>query len=55
MALGSGLIARDGWIKGMPGPLAAWTQSRDFPKFASRSFQQRWKDRQARRLGGEGR
>lgn len=38
------LIARDGWIGKLPGPLSGWTQSRDFPKFANRSFRQRWLD-----------
>lgn len=48
-AFGSGLIARDGWISRLPGPLGAWTASRDFPRFASRSFQARWRERQAKR------
>jgi L-lactate dehydrogenase complex protein LldF len=54
--LGSGLIARDGWIHGMPAPLNAWTDSRDFPKFAPRSFQAMWKERKAQRgeHGGAG-
>ncbi len=35
---GSRLIARNGWIRWLPPPLSAWTQSRDFPVFARRSF-----------------
>ena len=39
---GSGVIARDGWIQQMPGPLSAWTGTRDFPAPAKESFQERW-------------
>jgi L-lactate dehydrogenase complex protein LldF len=46
-ALGSRALSKDGWIARMPGPLAGWTQSRDFPAMASESFQDRWKKRQA--------
>src|SRR5512133_1467747 len=52
-SFGSGVLARDGWITDMPGPLGAWTDSRDFPKFAPKSFQQLWQERKAAR-GGEG-
>lgn len=48
-AIGSGVLARDGWIRGMPGPLGAWTDSRDFPRLAPKSFQQIWKERKAGR------
>jgi len=41
------LTARGGWIRHLPGPLAGWTQSRDFPAMAAESFHQRW----ARRRG----
>ena len=34
---------RDGRIPRLPGPLAAWTASRDFPSLASRPFQARWR------------
>jgi len=46
--LGSSLISKDGWITKLPPPLNGWTQSRDFPKFASKSFQARWKERQGK-------
>ncbi len=46
---GSGLVSREGWMTSLPVPLNGWTDSRDFPKFASKSFQTRWKERQARK------
>jgi L-lactate dehydrogenase complex protein LldF len=38
-----------GNIKFMPPPLSAWTQSRDFPPFAKKSFRELWAERLARR------
>ena len=39
------LLARDGWIRWLPGHLSAWTRERDFPAFASETFMQRWERR----------
>lgn len=35
-----------GWIRALPPPLNAWTQSRDFPAFAKESFSSKWEKRQ---------
>ncbi len=33
------------WIRGgLPGPLGAWTRFREFPPFAGKTFQARWKE-----------
>jgi len=50
--MGTGVIARDGWIEGLPAPLNAWTDSKDFPRLASKTFQARWRERQAKQGGG---
>ncbi|MGB1252682.1 MAG: LutB/LldF family L-lactate oxidation iron-sulfur protein [Candidatus Promineifilaceae bacterium] len=42
--LASNLLAKDGWITSLPGPLANWTKQRDFPAFAKKSFKQRWRE-----------
>lgn len=34
-----------GWTRRLPGPLAAWTQTRAFPPLAAESFSQRWEKR----------
>ncbi len=46
-SLGSNVLAglSGGVIKFMPGPLAGWTNSRDFPPLAKRSFREQWRDR----------
>ncbi len=56
-SLGSNVLAglSGGNIKFMPPPLNAWTQSRDFPPFAKRSFRELWRERSSRRkeISGE--
>ena len=44
-AMASRLIAKNGWVTKLPGPLAGWTASRDLPPMAAESFQDRWKKR----------
>jgi L-lactate dehydrogenase complex protein LldF len=43
--LGMNFLAKNGWVNKLPGPLAAWTDARDFPAFAAKSFHQRWQER----------
>ncbi|MEJ2559534.1 MAG: LUD domain-containing protein, partial [Anaerolineae bacterium] len=40
------LSARQGWIRRLPPPLSAWTNSRDFPIFAAKTFSQQWRERE---------
>lgn len=49
--MGSNVLAwfSGGSIKALPGPFAAWTDTRNFPPFAQHSFRDQWRDRQARR------
>ena len=37
------ILAKEDWINKLPGPLASWTNSRDFPAFAKKSFRDRWR------------
>lgn len=36
--------AKDGWIRGGPGPLAAWTGVRDLPPLPQRTFRELWRE-----------
>jgi L-lactate dehydrogenase complex protein LldF len=44
-AWGTRLLARSGWISRLPPPLAAWTDYRDFPAFAAKTFSRQWQER----------
>ena len=43
--IGQKLFAREGVIEKLPGPLAAWSASRDFPAIPAESFRDWWKRR----------
>ena len=46
-SLGSNVLSglNGGNIQFMPPPLNGWTQSRDFPTFAKKSFRDQWRER----------
>jgi L-lactate dehydrogenase complex protein LldF len=50
-SLGTNMMASlsGGTIKVLPPPLSAWTNSRDFPAFAKKSFREQWAERLSRR------
>ena len=37
--------AKDGWVRWLPGHMTRWSQKRDFPAFAAKSFQRQWRER----------
>ena len=42
---GQRLLARDGWIRDFPAfPFSSWTEGRDLPALAPKSFRDRWKE-----------
>jgi L-lactate dehydrogenase complex protein LldF len=50
--LGQRLLVRQGWIRKLPMPIAShWTEGRDFPALAPKSFHERWKERSTEHHG----
>ncbi len=44
-AMATRVLAKNGWVKKLPAPLNGWTDYRQFPTFAPKSFHQMWKER----------
>jgi L-lactate dehydrogenase complex protein LldF len=42
--LGLRPLAKDNWLKKLPGPGHGWTDVRDFPALAKKSFRERWRE-----------
>lgn len=42
------MVGKNGWIKKLPGPLSGWTDQRDFPTFAEKSFSRRWREQRGK-------
>jgi len=49
--IGQKLLARDGVISRLPGPLSGWTDARDFPVLPAESFRGWWKKRNKGKAG----
>jgi L-lactate dehydrogenase complex protein LldF len=50
--LGQRLFARQGWIRKLPMPIAShWTEGRDLPALAPKTFHARWKEITSQRQG----
>ena len=48
------MLTRRGKIRRLPPPLSGWTESRDFPPFAARSFRERWAARRPKSAPADG-
>jgi len=46
-----GVVARDGMIPSLPGPLGGWTHTRDFPALPKQSFREWWQARERGKAG----
>ena len=37
-------LLRDGFVRPIPGPMSGWTNSRDLPPLAKKSFRELWRE-----------